>query len=281
VAGVVLAGEPADDLGSVTGLTEGAFDEVGGPDPLGPQLTSGLMRAPEAVMTSLMVARPPVRLRLKILGAKLDRAVASRDEQGLAELDDLAYRVLAVLWLSEQGAGALEGVDEQEDRYSALGIPRRFLIVPLPSPGSVASDYLEREGAFRGREFPCVTVDEMLRPQREIRYVLGLVMLDKKRGVLEEVVDAVPCERPAYREDDLRVAARWRGGVHDDFPLDHLGMDVIGEHLDDLVRSPHIIKDRRRQADRAAWQPRENKVPGLRASGYPGSGRAVPVRLHG
>ena len=38
-----------------------------------------------------MVARPPASLRLKILGGKLDRAVASRDEQGLAELDDLAY----------------------------------------------------------------------------------------------------------------------------------------------------------------------------------------------
>ena len=32
-----------------------------------------------------------VRLRLKILGGKLDCAVARRDEQGLAELDDLAY----------------------------------------------------------------------------------------------------------------------------------------------------------------------------------------------
>jgi hypothetical protein len=198
-----------------------------------------------------MVARPPVRLRLKILGRKLDRAVASRDEQGLAELDDLAYRVLTGLWLSEQRAGALEGVDEQEDRYSAPRIPRRFLIVPLPSPGPVARDYLKCEGAFRCRKFPCVTVNEVLRPQREIRYVLGLVMLDKKRGVLEEVVDAVPRERPAYREDDLRMAARWRGGVHDDFPLDHLGMDVIGQHLDDVVRSLHVIKDRRRQGSLA------------------------------
>jgi hypothetical protein len=57
-----------------------------------------------------MVAGPPVRLRLKILGRKLDRAVASRAEQGLAELDDLAYRVPTGLWLSEQRAGALEGV---------------------------------------------------------------------------------------------------------------------------------------------------------------------------
>ena len=77
-------------------------------------------------------------------------------------------------------------------------------------------------------------------------------MLDKERGVLEEVIDAVPRERPAYREDDLRMAARWRGGVHDDFPLDHLGMDVIGQHRDDVMRSPHVIKDRRRHGSRAA-----------------------------
>jgi hypothetical protein len=48
------------------------------------------------------------------------------------------------------------------------------------------------------------------------------------------------------------MAARWRGGVHDDFPFDHLGMDVIRQHRDDVVRSPHILKDRRRSRTRLA-----------------------------
>jgi hypothetical protein len=49
---------------------------------------------------------------------------------------------------------------------------------------------------------------------------------------------------PPHREDDLGVAARRGSGVHDDLPLDHLGVDVIGQHLDDVVGVPHAIKDR-------------------------------------
>jgi hypothetical protein len=189
-----------------------------------------------------------VRLRSEIPGGKLHRPVPGRDEQELAELDYLPHRVLTGLRLGEQGAGTLDRVDQQEDRNPAPGITGRLPVVPLPSPGPIAGDYLEREGALRGREFPRVTVDEMLGPPREIGHVLGLVVLDQQRGVLEEVVDTVPRERPAYREDDLRVTPPRGGSVHDDFPLDHLGVDVIGKQLDYVVRSPHVIKNRRAPA---------------------------------
>ncbi len=47
----------------------------------------------------------------KIVSGKLNHAVACRDEQGFAELDDLPHRVLADLWLSEQRAGPLDRID--------------------------------------------------------------------------------------------------------------------------------------------------------------------------
>lgn len=49
--------------------------------------------------------------------------------------------------------------------------------------------------------------------QREIGNVLLLVMLDKERRVLKEVVDAATGERTAHREDYARIASRRSGGV--------------------------------------------------------------------
>jgi hypothetical protein len=109
-----------------------------------------------------------------------------------------------------------------------------------PDLGSVNRVQLSSTGSIRRKTSTWPrAVDEVLWPAREIWHVLGLVVFDEESRVLKEVIDVVPRERPTYSEDDLRVSARWRGGVHDDFPFNHFSMDVIGEQFDDVVRGTH------------------------------------------
>jgi len=57
--------------------------------------------------------------------------------------------------------------------------------------------------------------------------------------VFSYVVDAGPRERPADGEDDLGVPSDRRSGIHYDFTFDDLGPDLVGQHLDDVVRRLH------------------------------------------
>lgn len=72
---------------------------------------------------------------------------------------------------------------------------RCLQIVALAPPRSVAGDDLKGERAFTSRELPGVTINEFLRPAREVGYILGLVEFRDQRGVLEEVIDTLPRER--------------------------------------------------------------------------------------
>jgi hypothetical protein len=191
--------------------------------------------APDVVL----IQHRPDSGRLEVLSLEFDRVLIGWDEDRFPKLHDLLYQVFAGPWLSEQRAVLLHRIDQQKDRYLAPRVAGCFLIITLPSRRPVAGYYLKREQAFLRGKLPGVAVDEVLWPAREIWHVLGLIVFDEEGRVLEEVIDVVPRERPAYSEDDLRVPACWCGGVHDDFPFNYFSADVIGQQFDDVMRSTH------------------------------------------